>query len=85
MKGVLGLLFLFSGFVMAYLVLSGKLPNPNSTVITPPPPVTLPPPQSLSQTKNALINKNGGGAGGPMGIQLGPNGNDVTGTRGGFY
>lgn len=85
MRAVLGLLFLMGGFTVAYVVLSGQIPTLGTTSTSPTSTsATLPTAQNLQQTQAQMIAKNQG-AGGPMGIQLGTQGNDVTGTKGGFY
>jgi hypothetical protein len=61
------MLIVFIGLVMGYLVLAGKLPNPNATPITPPPSpppsnYTPPPPGSPKGINNPdnLLNQGGG-------------------------
>lgn len=85
MRAVLGMLFLMGGFGVAYVVLSGKIPQLGTTPTNGNTPTVgvIPTAQNLQQTQAQMVNKQG--AGGPMGIQLGPNGNDLTGTTGGYY
>ena len=79
MKAVLGFLFLLSGFTVAWLVLAGKLPNPAATTVASP--GTIPSVLNNS-TQSALMQSKNQGGGGPMGMKVGANANDMYASQG---
>lgn len=76
MRGVAGMLFVFLGLVMGYMILSGKFPSSSPIVNTPPPVVN---PVGINQRR-----LNNGTGSGPTGLPTMSYFHDLVASRGGM-
>jgi hypothetical protein len=82
MRGVAGMLFLIVGFMMAYLVLTGKLPNAGNLIQPSKPSGSPAPGNTTAQQSQIIANKNIGS--GPTGLPTMVHMNDLVASMGGL-